>query len=318
MSDSNVERFLSRVGDTHRSALATRSDLDALLAAHVASGRAAWPGIALDEGDFLAHLAERLPDDCAAAELLGDLHASDLWLAAACAHEIDGAALALERGFMAQLDGVLSRAGVEMRDELRQRVREKLLVPLPGKAPRIGEYTGRGPLQGWLKVVASRIAVDFLRAREPGSAGDDELLALPSEGADPELVHLRDRYREEFRLAMTEAAKGLGARARTVLRLHSHRRSDDGTDRSALPGAPAHGRPVGHRGARGTGRDDETRPAPAVRDRASRARQHPRDHAEPLRSQHSRDAEDGGPPRQGGLGSPRPPRCIDESAWPGT
>ncbi len=220
MSDSNVQRFLSRVGDAHRSALAARSDLGALLAAHVASGRAAWPGIALDAGDFVAHLAERLPDDGAAAELLEDLHAADLWLAAACAHEVDGAALALERGFIAQLDGVLSRAGVEMRDELRQRVREKLLVPLPGKAPRIGEYTGRGPLQGWLKVVASRIAVDFLRAREPGSAGEDELLALPSEGADPELVHLRNRYREEFRLAMAEAAKGLGARARTVLRLH--------------------------------------------------------------------------------------------------
>jgi len=219
MNDPDVEWFLSRLGAGARSALDAMTEVATVLAAHVAAGRRAWPALALDDREFLAHLAGRLPETGADAAMRA-VHASDLWLAAACACGTDGAAAALERTYMHQLDGVLSRGGAEIRDELRQRIREKLLVAARGTAPRIGDYSGRGPLAGWLKVVASRIVVDFLRARDPGPAGEDELLALPSADADPELVHLRLRYKEEFRAAMTEAARALDPRSRTILRLH--------------------------------------------------------------------------------------------------
>jgi len=202
-----------------RRALEERGDAGERLAEHLAAAHAAWPALALPDADFVAYLAARLPKEDV-AEAFANVHAADLYLAAACAHGLAGAASAFEARYMASLDGVLSRAGADARDELRQRLREKLLVSAPGTLPRIAEYGGRGPLAGWLKVVASRLALDFLRAREPQSPDGDDLLALPAEGVDPELAHLRDRYREELKIAMREAATALGPRPRNVLRLH--------------------------------------------------------------------------------------------------
>jgi RNA polymerase sigma-70 factor (ECF subfamily) len=220
-----VAALLSAVAEGPRRALEADEGLEELLAAHVAAGRDAWPELTMSDEQYLAHVAARLPGENA-REALEGLHAADMWLAAACTRRATGSANAFESRFMPQLDGVLSRAGAELRDELRQRVREKLLVGAVGdeaREPRIAEYAGRGPLAGWLKVVASRMTLDLLRAREPAgrrATDDDELLALPASGADPEMAHLRDRYREEFRTAMHEAAAALGARPRNVLRLH--------------------------------------------------------------------------------------------------
>jgi RNA polymerase sigma-70 factor (ECF subfamily) len=211
--------LLAALPEASRRELAGGQGLDELLAGHLASAHVAWPELAQRDEDFVAYLAARLPERNT-REALEGVHAADLWLAAACARGMPGSANAFEGRYMPQLDGVLSRAGAELRDELRQRLREKLLVSPAGKAPRIAEYGGRGPLTGWLKVVASRIALDFLRAREPASPDGDELLSLPASGADPELAHLRDRYRQEFKVAMHEAAAALGTRPRNVLRLH--------------------------------------------------------------------------------------------------
>ena len=196
-----------------------RADLAACLASHLATARGAWPGLPLTDLEFAEYIAARLPDD-GAVELLSTLHSADLWLAAACARGVRGAAVVLDREYIPGLDSVLSRAGLEARDELRQRIREKLLVSSDDSPPRIAEYRGRGPLLGWMKVVGSRLMLDWLRARDSGAADEDELLGLPSADAGPELMHLRDRYREEFRFALAEASKALGPRARTVLRLH--------------------------------------------------------------------------------------------------
>lgn len=196
-----------------------RGDLGETLASLLAVGRGAWPALPLTDEQFAAYLADRIGDD-GAGELLSSLQARDLWLAAACALAVPGAAAVLDREFIPALDGVLSRAGAEARDELRQRLREKLLVSTDQGPPRIAEYRGRGPLLGWLKVVGSRMVIDWLRARHSSEASDDGLLGLPAGDASPELLHLRDRYRDEFRVALAEASKELGPRARNVLRLH--------------------------------------------------------------------------------------------------
>jgi RNA polymerase sigma-70 factor (ECF subfamily) len=219
VSEPVLERFRARLGEGARAALDQRADLAESLASHVSAARGAWPALPLTEEQFVEYIAERIPED-GASEFLSGLHAADLWLAATCARGVPGAAAVLDREFISGLDGVLSRAGAEARDELRQRVREKLLVSSDNAPPRIAEYRGRGPLLGWLKVVGSRVALDWLRARDSVGAGEDELLGLPSAEAGPELMHLRDRYRDEFRVALAEASKELGPRARNVLRLH--------------------------------------------------------------------------------------------------
>ena len=43
-------------------------------------------------------------------------------------------------------------------DEVKQGLRERLLV---GPPPRIAEYSGSGPLGGWLRVVSVRLAITF-------------------------------------------------------------------------------------------------------------------------------------------------------------
>jgi hypothetical protein len=45
-----------------------------------------------------------------------------------------------------------------MADELRQTLRVRLLA---GPSPKIASYKGSGPLSGWVRVVATRIALEF-------------------------------------------------------------------------------------------------------------------------------------------------------------
>jgi RNA polymerase sigma-70 factor (ECF subfamily) len=74
---------------------------------------------------------------------------------------------------------------------------------------------GRGPLGGWVRVVAVRTAIDLSRRR-----GERRPQPEPALLADPELEYLRDRYREEFARAFAAAIAGLPPDSRNLLRLH--------------------------------------------------------------------------------------------------
>ena len=49
-----------------------------------------------------------------------------------------------------------------MVDDVKQELREKLLVA-SGALPRIADYLGEGPLTGWVRVSATRTALNLLR-----------------------------------------------------------------------------------------------------------------------------------------------------------
>jgi RNA polymerase sigma-70 factor (ECF subfamily) len=99
---------------------------------------------------------------------------------------------------------------------VRQALRVRLLVTERDRR-RIDDYVGRGPLRGWLRVAALRVALNLKRATGPASA--DVLAELVSGEADPELRHLKSLYRAEFRAALEAALVALPERARAVLRL---------------------------------------------------------------------------------------------------
>jgi RNA polymerase sigma-70 factor, ECF subfamily len=101
-------------------------------------------------------------------------------------------------------------------DELRQAVRVRLLVPEGGQL-RLDGYGARGPLGAWLRVAATRVALNLKRGAAPASA--DVLAELVSAEADPELRHLKSLYRAEFREALEAALAALPERQRAVLRL---------------------------------------------------------------------------------------------------
>ena len=106
----------------------------------------------------------------------------------------------------------------EFIDDVMQELRTKLLVP---PDPRILRYGGRGPLLAWIRVAASRIAIDSLRAvrddvlREPR---DPDSLERVDFG--PEVQLLRAAYRESFQEAIAAALAGLSPKDRNLLRRH--------------------------------------------------------------------------------------------------
>ncbi len=190
--------------------------LEERLAAHVRAASLRWPSLRIAEEELAAALAA-LPESVHA---LSDEAVAELALALACARG-EAPALALFEGeYFRGAEAALAsmKLDADVRDEVRQEVRRKLLVA-EGGVPKIVGYAGRGTLHGLVKVVATRTALSLLRRRGVESPGDEALLDVEGE-ADPELSFLKAHYRAAFRAAFEEAVHALAPRERNLLRLH--------------------------------------------------------------------------------------------------
>ena len=80
---------------------------------------------------------------------------------------------------------------------------------------------GRGPLIAWLRVAATRIAIDFIRAIKPADTAENEdIEELPQADLGPEVQMLREAYRDLFTEALAATVRELSVQDRTVLRRH--------------------------------------------------------------------------------------------------
>jgi RNA polymerase sigma-70 factor (ECF subfamily) len=179
------------------------------------SPRLAWPDIDIPEELFDRYLAER----AAGNEVI---NAADLYLACGCVHQVPQALEAFERQYMSRVPELvarmsLSRAAV---DDLCQYLRERLLLASSGRPPHLAEYSGRGTLMGWLRVVATRAAVDMIRSSKPHDEELDSHEKLMGGEVDPELGYLKQRYQSEFKEALAVGLRSLSAQHRNVLRLY--------------------------------------------------------------------------------------------------
>jgi len=182
-------------------------------------------------GDELAELYRRFPaidaagfgDHLEACRQAGALPESteDLFIAWAAARG-DGQAVRRIDALIAEIAPSVRRIDgtPAFVDEVSQAVRVRLLVAEPGSAPRIASYSGRGPLAGWIRAAATRVAIDLKRSAAPALAGDDLLGDLVSGEPDPALRHLKTLHRADFQTALAEALAALPDRQRAVLRLH--------------------------------------------------------------------------------------------------
>lgn len=171
---------------------------------------------------------ERFRAAIAPEAAVDELHTDDLYLALAC---IDGDPLAiqvLERDVMTQVRPSVERAcrdgGTMAADDVMQWTREKLLVGKDGEPPKLAQYTGRGGLVGWVRVVAVREALQDRRKAKRERVRDDAALLEdggPTE-VGAELKLLRDRYAASFRMAVQQALRRLSAEQRSLLRFHTH------------------------------------------------------------------------------------------------
>jgi RNA polymerase sigma-70 factor (ECF subfamily) len=168
---------------------------------------------------FVAYLAARLGADEHDAEAMRS-HAADLYLACGCVLGIPEAV----RSFEATLTEIAAalhhmRLQPSALDEVCQMTREKLLVGEAGRAPRLAEYTGRGTLRGWTRVVLSRTALNSLRDQRRDVPLQEALLdQSATDTCDPELSFLRDQYGAALDRALESAMRRLATDERVLLR----------------------------------------------------------------------------------------------------
>ena len=179
-----------------------------------------WPGVALDYDDFAAHVEAKVRG----ADPAG-LQMDDLYLALSCARGDAAAIETLEREVLAQVGTVLRTLDTrgEFADEVKQKLRERLLIGTDDGAPRLLDYAGRGALVAWVNVGAIRVGLNLLRSeqrRGRHEQPDWSRALVAADTGDPELEAFKLKHREQFQQAITGACADLDDRQRNILRLH--------------------------------------------------------------------------------------------------
>lgn len=175
----------------------------------------AWPGIDCSAEEFSRHVSRSVVCEVGDPEL--PACTGDLFLAAGCIKGDAKAIAHFEGSILPNIDSILGRFGVQAQDadDIRQELRERLLVGLEDKAPAIESYMGSGALVHWVKAVASRVVLGRMRKNRPTLNIEDQIL---EDESDPQLTVLKERYRDEFKVALHTVVAGLEARERTILR----------------------------------------------------------------------------------------------------
>ena len=185
------------------------------------SARAAWPGVELGGPRFVGHLARLLADE-APSEDVEKLNLPDVYLARAAADGLPAALRAFEARFLPEVDAAVARLKLPPSglDEVRQLLRQRMLVGSADAPARLAAYPGTGPLSGWVRAAALWLALDWQRQRSGQlQAEDADLSVLMAPGDDPELAYLKTTYRTEFNASFASALAALEPRQRNFLRL---------------------------------------------------------------------------------------------------
>lgn len=180
-------------------------------AALLAAARRAWPRLDWSE----ARLAELAAG--AGASLGPNL--DEVLLAWACLLGDAEALRTLEARYIADVVPNLDRLGLSAaeRDEALQALRARLLLPGETTPPGLARFAGLGPLGGFVRTTAVRVALDQRRAR--GTAPRDEVGALLDlTGGDAELAYMRRLYAGKVEAALQVAWAKLTAEQRLLVR----------------------------------------------------------------------------------------------------
>src|SRR5687767_4913474 len=193
---------------------------EAAWAATVATARATWPTVQLDEAQLAAFVGPRLAGsgpDLAAA--LAALPAGDVALAAACAAQEPTAHAAFD-SVLTEVDaaGATTRAPRDLVEEVKQLLRVQLLVAKDDKPAGIAGYKGKGPQRGWVRITATRELIRHLKKASREQPVDEMARRLDEATDDPVLEQLKSEYHTHFAKALRDAIADLSAEDRTLLR----------------------------------------------------------------------------------------------------
>jgi RNA polymerase sigma-70 factor, ECF subfamily len=215
---------MSRLTEAYRAARAdytgiNSQQLEPALETLVERGRAAHPELTLAPERFAGHLGR-----CRA--VVGDpsaAHAEDLYLACAA---IDGDEIAIKKlqrksrpalaKYLRSID-----AATAFLAEVEQQVWEALLVGRDGGDAKLGGYSGKGPLTGFVGIAAQRVALTGLRRQSIEARAEAEAAAVAVPAlSDPELAFVKGKYGQDFHAAIRDALAILAPRERLIYRMH--------------------------------------------------------------------------------------------------
>ncbi|MCA9672928.1 MAG: sigma-70 family RNA polymerase sigma factor [Myxococcales bacterium] len=197
-----------------------------VLARLAASGAERWPEVDAEPAAFAAYLARRVDveDLKPCIEQLEGLSTDDLYIAWACLAGQPSAIAAVETRLLRKHQRVLAKRGFPQTviDEAMQRVREQVFVGRSDRPATLGQFAGRSSLDGWLRIVVIRAALELVRSEQAkpdsGTGGDQLLDRIADSQRSPELALLKGRYRAAFADALRQALASLDKRQRTLLR----------------------------------------------------------------------------------------------------
>jgi RNA polymerase sigma-70 factor (ECF subfamily) len=181
-----------------------------------ADGEQAWPRVKLSYDAFCAHVRRALGP---APDWEWQRHAADLFLCAACALNEREATRLLNTQILPRAAKAIARIDSDAHfvDEAMQVLLHKLFV---GPDPKIAVYAGRGSLLAWLRVTATRVALDMLRTLGAQRAHQIDLSErIAQAGINPLNDLMKSRYAEAFQEALRTAIRELPVRDRNLLRL---------------------------------------------------------------------------------------------------
>lgn len=144
-----------------------------------------------------------------------ELDGPGIFLTAACLAKIPAALAVLDNEiFPAVFQALERRAGDALAQDVLQQTRMRLLL---GHAPKLALYAGRGPLQGYIRAVASNLLANVQSSQKP--AESDDVLALVPDAADLEAGLIRGDQQAQFKEAFRDAVARLTSRERALLRM---------------------------------------------------------------------------------------------------
>lgn len=178
---------------------------------------------------FAAHLAltlEKASPYVAPDKWMEQVHLDDLYLAFACLQGAEQAIAEVMAGAEEVVGPVVQRFAQAplTSDELRQELQIVLFVSTGTRTAKLASYGGQGPLNAWLRVVATRACIDYIRVhrhlQHEKVFEREYLFELPEDTMDTELTFLKNEYRAQFREAFAVALSTLSSHERLLLRYH--------------------------------------------------------------------------------------------------
>jgi RNA polymerase sigma-70 factor (ECF subfamily) len=199
-------------------------DLSERVGRAVEAAEAEWPGWRLPREVFAKRLIAIIevsgkdPGDA-----LSSLRLGDLYLALGCAHRVPGAMKAFASKHLSRLAECLGgfKDPQTLADDVRRELEDTLLLGRKGSPPRIGQYTGHGPLNRYVAAAARNAALTLMRQRgqERRLGGDEDTgLVVSPPASAKELV--TSRHDAAIRDAVRTSLSKLDRRQRTIVRLH--------------------------------------------------------------------------------------------------